>query len=464
MKKLGIILAVVFVLAAALTICVACKEKASISYANWNFGTEAGNNVERQMVKAFEEAYNVKVELKEAPETGYSDFIKGSIGRNDAPDVFMTDNINFLLSNQYAMDITKLVAEDEDWGKIPGVLEESTHYKSGTYAIPFAMHMMGFFVNVDLLEEYSIDLPENDAYTWEWFIKAVREVSNHKSDDQVIGLNEVNQIFEWYASALNKDLGYFTWDGSKYHLDEQEFKDGMAKTKELHTEKVAYASLSAEELENYFEGYDGWLTLWNEGKVAFRFGKTYEMPDIVANGGGKNIRFIGMPYVENAGANARKENFVALIPDYVAIYRDCKNPELAYKFAKWMSFDPAGIRKRIEIDKSTGVTNTLPLTTDSSIIDSYFDKFDAVSGFHELYTKLDDAVMEPIKVIPGYEAARFNATTGLPVEESSNAKIGVLLDACWYGNLTYADYSTQCNTLANKQYANAVKNYEGQYN
>ena len=465
MKKLGIILAIVMVLTVALTLCVACEEKASISYATWNLGTEAGNNVERQMIKAFEKANNVKVEIKDAPATGYSDFIKGSIGRNDAPDVFMTDNLNFLLSNQYAMDITNLVKDDEDWAKIPSVLEESTHYKSGTYAIPFAMHMNGYFVNVDLLEDFNIELPEDGEYTFEWFESAVRAVSEHKGDRGVIGLNEVNHIFEWYASALNKTQGFYTWDGSQYHLDGDEFKAGMAKTKELHQAKVAYASLSETELDDYFEGYDGWLPLWNEGKVAFRWGYTYEMPDIIQNAGGRNIQFIGFPYVSQAtGENARTESFTALVPDYVAIYRGCKNPELAYEFAKWMSFDPAGIRKRIEIDKAKGVTNTLPLTTDSSIIDSYFDKFDAVKGFEELYTKLDSAIMEPMKVVPGYEAARQNVTTGKTVGESTNAKIGVLLDACWYGDLTYADYSADCNTAANKQYANAIKNYEGKYN
>ena len=462
MKKLGIILAVVIVLTAALTLCVACGEKASLSYATWNLGTETGNNVERQMVKAFEEAYGVKVELKDIPLTGYSDGIKGAIGRNDAPDVFMTDNINFLLNNQYAMDITDLIKDDADWAKIPTALEESTHYKSGTYAIPFAMHMLGFFVNVELLDEYNIDLPSNGAYTWDWFVNAVKEISNHKSDG-VIGLNEVNHIFEWYASALNKDLGYFTWDGSSYHLDGEEFKQAMATTKELHTAKVAFDSLSEEERLTYFDGYDGWTSLWDEGKMAFRWGYTYEMPDMVSKNPTANIKFIGMPYVENAGENARTENFVTLVPDYVAIYRGCQNPELAYEFAKWMSFDPAGIRKRIELDKSTGVTNTLPLSTDSSIIDAYFDKFDAIGGFHEMYTKLDDAILEPIKVTPGYEAARFNATTGKQVGDSANAKIGVLLDACWYGDLTYADYSKACEELANKQYANAVKSYEGKY-
>ena len=463
MKKLGIILAVVMVLTAALTLCVACKEKASISYATWNLGTEAGNNVERQMVKAFEEANNVKVELKEVPTTGYSDGIKGYIGRNDAPDVFMTDNLNFILNNQYALDISNLVAEDADWAKIPAALEESTHYKSGTYAIPFAMHMLGFFVNVDVLDEFNIDLPANDAYTWDWLVGAAREVSNHKGDGY-IGLNEVNHIFEWYASAVNKDMGYFTWDGSSYHLDGQEFKDGMALTKELHTAKVAFDSLSEEERLTYFEGIEGSTELWNSNMMAFRWGYTYEMPDMIEKNPDANIKFIGIPYVKDAGSNARTENFVTLVPDYVAIYKGTENPELAYKFAKWMSFDPAGIRKRIELDKSTGVTNTLPLTTDSSIIDSYFDKFDAVSGFHELYETLDKAIMEPIKVVPGYEAARFNAVTGVTVGENTNAKMGVLLDACWYGDLSYADYSASCNTLANKQYSNAVKSYEGKYN
>lgn len=478
MKKIAIVLALVLILVAAVTMVTACKEKYDLVYANWNLGTEALNNVERQMVQEFEKANNVKIKLLDIGSTGYDDGLTAAIARGNAPDVFMISNTNYVLNAQYALDLTDLSKNDPDWAKIPGAIEEAVHYKNGIYAIPFQMHMEGFFVNTTLLENEGLELPKDGNYTYEWFKDAVKQITADADNHGIIGLNSESDLFLWYPSAVNKDLGFYTWDGSQYHLDSPEFAAGIAEAKDFRNQHLTFDGMTEQTAESptwskYFaEEGGGVVKAWNDGNVAFRWGQSYEAPDMLEmNKGDFNVEFIGIPYVSNSEAeHKRTESFSILIGDYVSIYKDTTNPELAYKFAKWMSFDPAGISKRIELAGEGEVPNTLPMTTDEATVDKYFDIY-PVDGVKQMYDRLNDAIIEGVKVVPGYGGARWNAMTGYPITladgtEASNSNIGQFLDACWSGMNTdfTPQRATAINDLANKQYNNAVSKYENKYN
>ena len=157
-----------------------------------------------------------------------------------------------------------------------------------------------------------------------------------------------------------------------------------------------------------------------------------------------------------------------MLGDYVAISSSCQNRELAYKFAKWMSFDPAGITQRIDLEKK--VTNTLPMTVDTELIQKYFDKFTLVDGLQEAYEKLDTGIVECVKVVPGYTLSRWKALCGanVTIQDASgtsitNPELGVLLDACWMGTEQFAQFAANCNTLANDKYKAAIKQFENYY-
>lgn len=461
MKKIIAVITAALAAFASFACLTACNKKSGydLSYTSWNLGTAALNNVERQMIKEFEKRENVKVRIEEsiAQGNGYDDSIKGLAVKNNLPDVFMLSNINFGLKEKYASNIKDLVEADAsgDWAKIPAPIEEGVHFKSGIYAVPFAMHMMGYFVNADLLEQYNLDKNLEGEFTWDKFSDIVTTMANYKSSG-VIGLSHENTIFEWYPSSQNENYGWFTWDGSKYHLDSPEFSRGIELTQEFRTNKYTYDSLTEEDRAQNFEGVDGYTQLWNQGRLALRWGYSYEVPDMIKNTNGEfNIKFLGVP-----------GNRTPMVGDYLAISTTCKNRELAYKFAKWMSFDPAGIRKRIELDKD--VTNTLPLTTDATVIGEYFDKFTAVSGMEEKYATLDNGIVEAVKVIPGYNRSRWLANTKLTLNvdgvPTANISIGKLLDLCWTGSESYAEYATNANTLANEQYTKAIAEYTDFYN
>ena len=468
MKKLGIILAVVLMLAGVLTVATACKTKYDLSYASWDLGTETNPSIERKMVEEFEKLHNVKIELKEVAQgNAYEDGIRGAVAQNKAPDVFKINNTNFALSSGYALDVKELATADSDWSNIPASVEEAVHFKSGIYAIPFSMHMQGYFINTTLLEEKGIrNIPTE--ISWDWLynnvIKAMKGQTN-ESGDPILGLSQEESILEWYPASAKSDYGYFTWDGSSYHLDSDEFVRGIEIAAEIYTGHYSWDALTEEEYTTTFEGIEGYVDLWNRGRLAVRWGATYEMPDMLdKNGGAFDIQFVGIPTV----TGGRTQNYVNLIGDYVSIYKGTKNAELAYEFAKWMSFDPAGIAKRIELDKASGVTNAIPLTKDKETIEKYFDAFDAVAGVDKMYQRLDSATLEPTKVFPGYEQARWKVNTGLTVPTAdggtiASANMGEFIIACRQGRLGYSEYKTQANTLANEQYSKAVKNYEGNY-
>lgn len=466
-KRLALVIAIVLVLATAATLFAACqKEKYDLSYASWNLGTEALNNIERQMVKAFEEKFNVKVRIEENIAQGgaYDDSIRSLAIKKNLPDVFMISNMDFALREGSVTDITDLVNADTtgDWQKIPAAIEEAVHFKSGIYAIPFAMHMQGYFVNVDLLKEANQESFLTQEFNYQNFENVVKALKNFQgSSGTCIGLNSEESMVQWYASSQNENYGFFTWDGSNYHLNSSEFTTGMQKVKELREGRYTYDSLTEADRQELFEGVDGDVKAWDQGRIAFRWGNTYEAPDMVEHSGDFEKRFIGIP-----GGRT------VIVGDYVSVSNTCPNKQLAYEFAKWMSFSPDGIRKRIELNSST--PNTLPLTTDMTLVNEFFDKFDnlegenAVLGIKDMYDNLDKGIVECVKVVPGYNKARWTANTGVTatVDEAGTQKtvnVGELLDACRNGYETYLDYAAQLNTLVNEQYANAIKQYESKY-
>src|SRR5690606_41848384 len=94
------------------------------------------------------------------------------------------------------------------------------------------------------------------------------------------------------------------------------------------------------------------------------------------------------------------------------------HPEEAYLFAKYMSYGKEGFMKRMEIAAKEGkVVNTLPINSDQEILDEYFAQLN-IPGIRKAYDRLDEAILEPVKTVPGYAQSRWNAPTGVKTAES----------------------------------------------
>lgn len=456
-KKLSVALAAMLAVSISAGVAGCSKDNYDLVYASWNLSTAAVDNVERKMIRAFEEKFGVKVKIEEGISiNAYDDSMDALATKNKLPDVYMLSRLDYGLNRGFVTDLTEYAEADADWDKIPKPIEEAVHFGKGIYAVPFAMHMMGYFANIDLLEDHDLYTQVADGeMTMAEFENIVGTMANYKTSRKEIGLSAENTILEWYPASVDPNLGWFTWDGEKYNLNSDAFKSGIEKTAQFHQNGWTYDSLTEDERELNFGGITSAVDLWNKGQLALRWGVTYETPDMHDNANFE-IQFLGVP-----GGRT------PIVGDYLAISSTCQNVDLAYKFAKWMSFDPDGIRKRIELDD--GVTNTLPITTDATIVGEYFAHFDDIGGIEEKYETLDNGIVEGVKVIPGYTGSRWNYATGKEIKDPhsdgniTNAKIGDVIDACWYGTLVYAEYAKDIDAAANSWYQYTIRSYKDKY-
>lgn len=110
-----------------------------------------------------------------------------------------------------------------------------------------------------------------------------------------------------------------------------------------------------------------------------------------------DLDFIGTPVV-----NGNKR--VPIVADFFTIASNTKQPEAAYKLAKWMGFGKDGYLKRIELSKTIeGISqvNFAPLQNDADLLDAYFELYPAFTGLRAI-VEAGNVVVEPPKFLPGY--------------------------------------------------------------
>lgn len=417
---------------------VGSGEKIVINYVNWNLGTEAENNIERKMIAAFEEAHpNIDIQLDESFDySKYGDSLAAAAAAGKLPDVMMLPNIPFGLTNEWLLNLKDIAASDPEWANIPKALENATHYGVGIYAVPAGMFFQGYFINQDLFEQ--ANLPElNYSPTWDEFLNAVKTLNNPSED--ILGLSEAVQIPDWYPASVNSQLGWFTWDGQQYHLNDPVFIEGVNKAKEILQGKYTFDSLTEDEKVKYNATWHG--DVWNQGKVAVRWEGTWATKDF-SNLNFKS-KFIGIP----------GGKFI-LIGDFIGISKSTEHQQEAYEFAKFMTFGKDGILKRMELN-TDGSYTSLPMTTDQGILDQYFAN-GGYEGLKEAYDNIDNAILEGVKFIPGVVRSRWEAPTGVKVGDKENANLGDLILNSIQGGTKIEDYAEQINKLANDEYKAAA--------
>ena len=465
--------------AMALTALAGCGQQDNrpvIVYRTWDQGTAAENNEERRLVQAFEAKENVRVKIVEnttiaGDSNSYWQFLKASIFNGiDVADVFMLPTIGNGLESEFLLNIKEYTDADEEFQQVPASIREACKFKSGVYAVPARMNLQGYFANLTVIEaQLGIDVGEageklsvNSSY--DKIEQIINAAANTPNTNKVFGLNSPTHFIDTMASVLDtsdtKTLGYFTWDGSAYHLDDQAFVQGVQKARDLFEAKKTMDAYTADELAEY--DVTDMVDAWNKGKLALRYGATYEMPDMLNPDKklpGTTYKFIGNP-----GGK------ISIVGDYYGIYKKTEKPELAYKFAKWMSFGKEGFKKRMELYYPTGAVNSLPLQNDVSLVNEYFQKFGSsteMKGLEDAFEYIKTkSMVEGAKVVPNYFASRQSAKTGLTVGDIENATMFELLNACVVhgADITlYTSGTSNINTIANNRYKQWMTEYGGKY-
>lgn len=440
--------------------------KKTLIYRSWDLGTETQNNEERQLVQAFEKAENVTVKIVENPGTGnfYWDGIKASVVNGiDLADVMMVPNLDWPLASQYLLNIKDMTDADTEFAKVPASIRDACSFKSGVYALPARMNLQGYFVNTDLVE-MELGISTTNLSVESEYTEIEKIVNKAATKSNVVGLDSAAHFIDTMASVLDEtgEMGYFTWDGSAYHLDSEAFITGVQKGKALFDSKKTLDAFGEEDKEalGLDPENDPKVDAWNKGKLAIRYGYTYEIPDMLENNTlGNSYKFVGNP-----GGK------ITIVGDYYGIYKETKEPELAYKFAKWMSFGKEGFMKRMELYEAKGSINSLPLIDDQDLIDTYFQLFGdsrKMSGIEDAFEWIQEhSMVEGVKVVPGYLSARQNKKTGVQIGTIEDATMFELLNACYCQGEEITNYTSgavNINTIANQTYTDWMNRYGSKY-
>lgn len=414
----------------------------TLNYANWNLGTEGEVGIERLMIDAFNESQDrIEVVIDETVTTDdWDGSLATAASAGNLPDVFMMSNVPTAYSNDWLLDITDIANADEEFGEISDASVEAAKINDQIVSIPFAQHLSGYYVNKDILNELNLNLAEYGISVDE-FVELVR--SSTDVGQGTVGIANAAEIVDWYPGSTDDAMGYFTYnfDEGTYALDSDVMAEGVNLARDIGENGYAYTALSPEDKES-MSGDDVGLA-FRSGNVAFMFDGTW-MNDALTREADFEWDFVGVP----GGTSI-------LINDFLAIAKNTEHPEEAYEFAKFMSFGQEGFTTRMNLTEENSLGfNTLPITTNQEVLDQYWSLVD-VPGIVAAYEGIDQAMVEPFKVVPGFANSRFEATTGISIGEEENANIVHIINESVAGNISYQDYASQLQDLAQQAHDEA---------
>jgi len=181
----------------------------TISLAYWGGDTRVSQTDEA--IAAFEAEHpNITIEAEPADWTGYWDGLATRTAAGDMPDVVQMDEL-YLASYADRGALADMGKLDIDTTNI----EESalaTGQVDGTqYAFPHGIATYALVANKDLFDEYGVELPDDETWTWDDFAATANELTE-KSGGAVVGSDQiggfdVGGLKHWARSDGNEVFG-----------------------------------------------------------------------------------------------------------------------------------------------------------------------------------------------------------------------------------------------------------------
>jgi multiple sugar transport system substrate-binding protein len=420
----------------------ASSKAVTLTYANWNLGNASDKNLERLMIKEFNSTHKdiqVKIDTKVQGDD-YPGKLNTAASAGKLPDVFMINDLPTSFKNKWLKNLDTTVNSDSDFKKIDSAVVDTTKIDGHVYSVPFAKHMLGYYANNDLLDKLNLDVPTEKTTPDEFFTTAKAASDVGKGH---VGMVDTYSLIDWYPGEQNKSYGFFTYADGKFHLDSPEMTKAISTTRDLISHDASFTDLPKTQTAK-LSGGDG-AKAFKAGQVAFYYSGTYSNADFQKTAK-SNISFVGLP-------GGRQ----AVVTDLLGIAKSSKHPKEAFEFAKYMTFGKTGFLERMKLaEKNSLEMATLPITTDSTVAKKYWQLV-TVPGVKEANDRLENAMSDPMKYVPGYIDARFTGSTGIKIGDKGNAQVQDLLLAAQQGKINYSDYAAQLQKLSQKFHDDAVK-------
>ena len=458
-------------------------DQITLRYAGWNLGDVANNNIERQMLAAYEVANpNINIEIIERPfrvdeETGeevaasWDEFFATQAAINTLPDVYMIANLAGFTANGWTEELTDLFTADEDYDKLPADIRASASFNDRYFAVPQSLFYFGVFINRTAINRVGPRaVMPTYGMTYEALMSAAEKNSKApiQGGDGIIGISGLGDLVNWLPAQLDPNLGWFTFnEDTGYQLDSPAFATAVAEQAKYYgAGKAAYGSYVLDSLDpaRYSDYFGASANIFETGNQSIRFEGSYAMRDwhtrsLDANDSlyGADIDFIGTPSWNVPGVG--NVNKIPVVVDYLAVGKGTQHREEAYKLSRWMGFSVEGYSKRLELataDPLRAALNFTPMIPQADLVEGFFDLYPNMTEFRKIVEEHEDFILESLgKNVPGYWNSRANGLFDTVMVEGveRNRNIGQAISDIVLGNLSLADALQKgLNTIVNEQW------------
>ncbi len=449
----------------------------NITLRYFNFDDEVTT---KELAQIFMKIYpNIKVDISfESGET-YNTTLSTLINNGETPDVVMTTDADFALSNMLFLDIAKYWDTDDETPNLMDTIAEAGigcyGLQGHRYAVPMKFFPNAIGVDRNVLKTLNIPIPDDD-WTWDDFISIIKAGKQPATIDGTAYFgcfSDQNRIDSLYGVVAGGDVkGEFGYDGKDFDLSA--WADGEKQAGELAVGSYLAPKRGTKKNEDWqgdadaWPGFSGHVATFTESFWTYQNLWFAKNADGVTNMEAYNLDIV--PYVipaVNKEDTSKLHNTIATM-DFGGVSIATKYPREAYELMKFMTFGIDGWYARIALynddtktisDGTTPLRASMmpaPLTKDEGVWNAYIDMYcrDMSDELRADFERFFASCRRPIPYgwvsIAGYHAA---------CDDYFN-KIGIhdLVDS---GQADPADYKDEATRKFNWYHANAMITYFG---
>lgn len=152
-------------------------EPVTLSFTWW--GNDTRHAITEELIAAFEkENPNITIEPQYTDWAGYWDKLSTTVAAGDIPDIIQMDEkqLSTYAANGVLLDLGT-ISTNLDTGDFPEAVLGTGALDGTQYGVPVGINSYTIIANADLLDQYGIDLPDDETWTWDDFIETAEAVS-----------------------------------------------------------------------------------------------------------------------------------------------------------------------------------------------------------------------------------------------------------------------------------------------
>ncbi len=373
--------------------------------------TNAGRTTDTYaLLQNFNKYYpNITVEFQYY-ETTTTEYLTAQAATGAMPDVVMddADEIYYYVSQGWVYPLNDLVKDDKDFTYVPESITKTYTYLDQLYALPMQVHFNTVFINLDLLDQLNLDLPELD-----WTTDDYMELLKAGTNSEYSGTELLWSVDEFMSGAMGEHGYYgFDWDTKTFHMAE-DWVDAVNLLRELRS----YPGLEAWSLRNTaekVEDSDYAIKFGNgdlsDNHMAFKMGKVLTDPRGTWDDNWLktdcSFDWVLWPWPSDSEDGARLPMHV----DSSFVLSTTQNPQAAFEFVRYVTYSTEGNLERIAAYE-TGDTDDYTLNNDYYIPatnnPAIEERWKALEGVDEAIAFMYDNIPSSFradlnKIVPGW--------------------------------------------------------------